>query len=350
VALELLAEVSPERLTTRRVAEAAGVTQPALFRHFASREEILTAAIDFARTQLETAIAAALPVGAPPRATLHTLAETLFDFTAHYPGLPRLFFYRAAGGEALEAEPAAPLEALVQRLASMVSELLAAAKLPGELDRKRAAELFIATLQGELLRSRLAPSEPGEPRTARAASLMNHWWAGLESGQPTASEALASEPPAESAAGTPLVHLDTRPLLAAGTDPFETIMATLATLAPAGVLSLTVPFKPAPLIAVLEARGFTVELLSEADPVVLVARAPAAPALVDLSELEAPEPLEAVLLATATLTPGGAYLARLPRYPALLLPRLAERDLATTVVSLDPSDASAGVLLHVSLS
>ena len=57
-----------------------------------------------------------------------------------------------------------------------------------------------------------------------------------------------------------------------------------------------------------------------------------APAIDDLRDLEAPEPMERVLAATARLAPGGTYAARVPRHPRLLLPRLEERGLLYEVI------------------
>jgi hypothetical protein len=68
-----------------------------------------------------------------------------------------------------------------------------------------------------------------------------------------------------------------------------------------------------------------------------------APAIDDLRDLEAPQPMERILTATAKLAPGGTYAARVPRYPRLLLPRLEERGLLYEVV--EEPDGTA--LVHV---
>ena len=52
-----------------------------------------------------------------------------------------------------------------------------------------------------------------------------------------------------------------------------------------------------------------------------------APDVVDLRELEAPEPMRRVLLAAAALKEGGIFLARLPHVPHPLFPLLDERKL-----------------------
>lgn len=52
------------------------------------------------------------------------------------------------------------------------------------------------------------------------------------------------------------------------------------------------------------------------------------PEIIDLCNLEAPEPMEKILLAGAALGPDDAYLARLPHIPYPLLPHLETRGLA----------------------
>ena len=51
------------------------------------------------------------------------------------------------------------------------------------------------------------------------------------------------------------------------------------------------------------------------------------PDMVDLRDLEAPEPMEKVLLACSGLGAGEFFLARLPRVPTLLFPHLQTRGL-----------------------
>jgi len=344
VALELLAEVSPERLTTRQVAEAAGVSQPALFRHFESREEILSTAIAFARLELESELHKVMPQEAPVRDMLQIMVETLLAFAERYPGLPRLFFYRAGGGEALDegVSEAGQLEGLVEDLLRLVSNLLTRADVPAALDKPRAAELFIATLQGELLRTRLHLGIPVRGAAERAGSLVDHWWAGIEAGEPAGATAAPAAPGDEL-----LLSLDVRPLLEAGTDPFQATMAELERLAPGGALVFTAPFKPAPLMAVMAARGFAVEVLVEGEVVVLLVRGPKAPASVDLRDCEAPEPLEMALLAEGRLAPGASWLGRLPRRPELLLQRLVERGTAFAVAPVESTKGYEGVILNM---
>ncbi len=56
---------------------------------------------------------------------------------------------------------------------------------------------------------------------------------------------------------TEYVVLDVRPMLRAGGEPFEAIMAAVAALRPGQGLHLYATFQPVPLFNVLGARGFT---------------------------------------------------------------------------------------------
>jgi uncharacterized protein (DUF2249 family) len=52
------------------------------------------------------------------------------------------------------------------------------------------------------------------------------------------------------------VRLDVRPIIGAGEEPFETIIAAADSIAEGGVLELTAPFQPVPLYPVMRQRGF----------------------------------------------------------------------------------------------
>jgi len=54
---------------------------------------------------------------------------------------------------------------------------------------------------------------------------------------------------------------------------------------------------------------------------------PDVPDVLDLRDLEAPEPLERILLAVSELAPGAVLVARTPRVPTMLLPHLERRGL-----------------------
>ena len=54
--------------------------------------------------------------------------------------------------------------------------------------------------------------------------------------------------------------IDARPLIAQGTEPFETIMATVGELGDDEVFVVIAPFEPVPLEGVLSGQGFTYDV------------------------------------------------------------------------------------------
>lgn len=54
-----------------------------------------------------------------------------------------------------------------------------------------------------------------------------------------------------------MASIDARPMIAAGDEPFETIMAAATSLAAGEELVVTAPFEPVPLEGVLSSQGFS---------------------------------------------------------------------------------------------
>ena len=56
-----------------------------------------------------------------------------------------------------------------------------------------------------------------------------------------------------------MATVDARPIIAAGDEPFDTIMGAVASLAEGEDLVILAPFEPVPLEGVLSGQGFTYE-------------------------------------------------------------------------------------------
>lgn len=59
-----------------------------------------------------------------------------------------------------------------------------------------------------------------------------------------------------------MATLDARPIIAAGEEPFDQIMATVAGLADNEELIILAPFEPVPLEGVLSSQGFTYDAVA----------------------------------------------------------------------------------------
>lgn len=136
---------------------------------------------------------------------------------------------------------------------------------------------------------------------------------------------------------TPVCLLDVEPILGGGTDPLGAILAARDALPRGGVLAVIAPFRPVPLLGVLARRGCVVADEPLGDGRFLVTAVVGGPAITDLRDLEPPEPLERAL--SVRLGPGEVWIARMPRFPRLLVPRLEARGLAHTIVTL-PDDTA----------
>jgi uncharacterized protein (DUF2249 family) len=260
--------------------------------------------------------------------------------------MPRLLFYDV--GSITAASYHGPLAQLVTLQRSLTTELVRHAQLAGTVDNgvdpARAASLLIASLQGLMLQWQLSRRELR--LDVEADAMLAFWRAALTTGQPAKSPGdTAGDPePATRNGSRAIVGLDVRPLIEAGREPLAEILETLRRLPEDGVLKLVTPFRPAPLLSLLasgEHRSDSREFEPGCWSTEVLAPGAATPE--DLLELEAPEPLERILLATTELAPGESYSARTPRHPRMLLPRLEERGLAFEV--FDELDGSA--LVHV---
>jgi hypothetical protein len=113
----------------------------------------------------------------------------------------------------------------------------------------------------------------------------------------------------------------------------ERLLNALDAVPSDGVLEIRFGFDPTTLLPAATERGFSANLACRAaDGWVLAVRAPGAPEILDLRDLEAPEPLERILEACAGLAPGATLLARTPRPPRMLLPQLERRALSWEVI------------------
>ncbi|MCP4007689.1 MAG: DUF2249 domain-containing protein [bacterium] len=343
--LALLANTPIHGITTRAVARRVGVSQPALFRHFRSRDEILEAVVVHTREQLEILAVDVLRPDRPPLEALDSLFRRVVGYARAHPGMPRLLFYDAATPS--DAPHHQPLRHLVSMQRALVSELIRQAQRSGELresiDPELAGSLFVAQIQGVLLQWQL--SGRGSELEEQVDALLALWRAGLAAGEPQRraepileaqdSEARDSEQ-ADAIQDDPITctlsFLDVRPILEQGRDPLSRILDRLDQLPSDGVLKLIAPFRPGPLLSLLGGRGYRLSA-RELEPGLwgVEIQPPGAAEIADYCDLEAPLPLERILEATPGLESGDALLARVPREPRMLFPHLKERGLTWEV-------------------
>ena len=132
-----------------------------------------------------------------------------------------------------------------------------------------------------------------------------------------------------------IIEADVREDLRAGREPFARIMTARGEVPEHGALMVRAIFEPAPLYKVMAKQGFAhhTERLADDDwrvwfyPDVLV---------LDVREMEPPEPLAHTLAALETLADGRTLVQVNVRVPKFLLPKLEERGFAFEIREVTP--------------
>lgn len=166
--LSLAAENSPDTITTQAIAQQMGLTQGAVFRHFATKEAIWLAVIDWLEETLGSAIACAVAEARAPLEALERLFNAHIAFIALYPSAPRLIFHELQ--KPVDNPVKQRVHQLLKRYRERVITLLAEARAAGQvdpaLDESAAATLFVGLMQGLVMQTLLA----GDPQTLQATA------------------------------------------------------------------------------------------------------------------------------------------------------------------------------------
>lgn len=157
-ALALAAERSPAAVTTADLAQAVGITQGAVFRHFESKEAIWLAVIDFAHQDLLARLQAAAQTQAQPLAALRAVFMAHVAFVVEQPGVPRVIFHELQHPEdtPLKARVRALMQAYRTLITGLLQQAQAARQLAPGTHLPAAALLFIGSVQGLVMQSLLS--------------------------------------------------------------------------------------------------------------------------------------------------------------------------------------------------
>lgn len=150
VAIELAAEKGVDSVTTQDMANAMSVTQGAIFKHFATKDDIWFGVINWIRERLMSVLDRATAGATDPLNAIERMFFAHIAFISKHPAIPRLLF-----SEMLHKKTG-KLRVLIQTIISgyetRIATLLDAAKEQGlvsdDLDSKHAAVLYIGMIQG----------------------------------------------------------------------------------------------------------------------------------------------------------------------------------------------------------
>ncbi len=160
--LKLAARRNPSGITTGDLAQAVGLTQGAVFRHFDSKEAIWLATMAWVnRTlmdQLRTAAgldADGLAAPADAMVALRAVFMAHVDFVTQHPGVPRIIFQELQQPQ--DTAIKASVRQLMQQYRALVMQLLDLAKsnnlIAASADLQSASVLFLGSIQGLVMQS-----------------------------------------------------------------------------------------------------------------------------------------------------------------------------------------------------
>lgn len=155
VAVELAAEKGVDSVTTQDMAEAMQLTQGAIFRHFATKDDIWVAVMQWIRERLMQVLNKAAADATDPLDAIERMFLAHVAFISKHPAIPRLLF-----SELLHKKNS-KLRQLIQEIISgyetRIAGLLEAAKtqslISSGFDSKSAAVLYIGMIQGLVMQA-----------------------------------------------------------------------------------------------------------------------------------------------------------------------------------------------------
>ncbi|WP_349371230.1 TetR/AcrR family transcriptional regulator [Salinarimonas sp.] len=153
-ALDLADAVGPERLSTEAVADAVGLTQPGIFRHFPRKQDLWEAVAQRIGAMMEARWQAARDGAATPLDEIQALIEAQLRLVQGTPAIPAILFSRElhVRNEGLRTIFHGLLDRFHRTIAELAEKARAEGALRADVDPQDVAFLTIALVQGLVVR------------------------------------------------------------------------------------------------------------------------------------------------------------------------------------------------------
>ena len=155
VAVELAAEKGVDSVTTQDMADAMHLTQGAIFRHFAKKDDIWIAVIEWVRERLMKMLDKAAAEATDPLNAVERMFFAHIMFISKHPAIPRLMFSELLHKKSSKLRQL--IQGIIAGYEAKISGLLEDAKsqslVPADLDSQSAAVLYIGMIQGLVMQS-----------------------------------------------------------------------------------------------------------------------------------------------------------------------------------------------------
>lgn len=160
--LQLARDTSPALITTNDIAQAVGLTQGAVFKHFESKEAIWRAAMQWVHQTLISALTQAAEAAPSPGDALAAVFRAHVDFVLTHPGVPRVIFHELQQPDdtAAKQEVRALLQDYRALLLNLLTQARDAGQVPVGLDVEAAVTAFVGLIQGLVMQAMLSGRAP----------------------------------------------------------------------------------------------------------------------------------------------------------------------------------------------
>ena len=153
-AVELAGEQGVDDVTTQDMANAVGITQGAIFRHFPTKDMIWLAVVHWVRGRLMSVVDMAADQGSDPLDSLEKMFFAHLGFVDKVPAIPKLIFT----DQLLKKNPKIKvlIRSILADYEAKVTALITQAKAQNlvrpDLDEHSAAVMFTGIIQGLVIR------------------------------------------------------------------------------------------------------------------------------------------------------------------------------------------------------
>lgn len=155
VSIDLAAEKGVDSVTTQDMADAMNLTQGAIFRHFATKDDIWVAVIVWVRERLMKVLDKAASGAGDPLQAIELMFFAHIAFISKHPAIPRLLFSELLHKKNSKLRQL--IEGIISGYETKVAGLLEQGKtqslVSADLDTQSAAVLYIGMIQGLVMQS-----------------------------------------------------------------------------------------------------------------------------------------------------------------------------------------------------
>ena len=155
VTLDLAARQGVDDVTTQDMAQAMGLTQGAVFRHFPSKDAIWLAVMQWVRDRLMAVLGRAAEQGRDPLDALERMFFAHITFIEGHRAIPRVLMSEHLHGRnsALRQMVTEIMLGYEAKIAGLLQAAQAQARVRTDLDTHAAATLYIGMIQGLVMQS-----------------------------------------------------------------------------------------------------------------------------------------------------------------------------------------------------